>query len=471
MNARERRRKRRRLAAGAGLGIGAVLGASATAEAADFTVSNLNDSGPGSLRQAVLDSDAAPGGDRILFQSTLSGQLTVASELPITETVAILGPGANLLAISGGNSSRIFYVHPAAPSSPVSISGLTLRDASAPGSGGAILNEASHLTVDHAVITQNHAGAGDPGGGIYVGTGSLTLRNSTVSANSAYRGGGIDSLQSAPNVVTIENSTITGNQATLVGGGISFQNGLNNGAQLNIRSSTISGNIVSTGSYGGGGIFLHSGITSLVSTIVADNAAPVAPDIRTYNPAVPASASFSLVENAAGATITGGPNIFGQDPKLGVLGDNGGPTPTIGLLDGSPALDTGLSAGIALDQRGAPRPFDLQGIAATPGGDAADIGAYERNICGRTVVNRVGTLGDDTLSGTPGPDGILGLGGNDKLKGLAGKDSLCGGPGRDKLKGGKGNDTLLGQAGRDILIGGKGKDKLKGGKGRDKEVQ
>jgi hypothetical protein len=56
MSARQRRLKQRRITVGAGLGIGAALGSGGTAQAADFTVSNLNDAGPGSLRQAVLDA-------------------------------------------------------------------------------------------------------------------------------------------------------------------------------------------------------------------------------------------------------------------------------------------------------------------------------------------------------------------------------------------------------------------------------
>jgi Ca2+-binding RTX toxin-like protein len=279
--------------------------------------------------------------------------------------------------------------------------------------------------------------------------------------------------------------------------------------RLDVSNSTIAGNIVTDYvSYGGGGgVWLLRSAPSMVNTIVADNTAPTRPDIRVAYPGVPLNATFSLIENPADAAITGGPNIFGQDPKLGPLGDNGGPTPTIPLLDGSPALDAGLSAGITTDQRGAPRPFDISGIGPGAGGDNGDIGSYERNLCGGILVNRVGTAADDRLSGTPGPDGVLGLGGKDTLKGLAGNDGLCGGPGKDTLKGGAGNDQLLGDTGKDKLkggagndqlrgqagndnlrgqagndnlvggkgndnlVGGKGKDKLKGGAGKDKQVQ
>ena len=489
MSARERRRRRRKVAAGAGLGIGAALGASATAQAADYTVTNLNDSGPGSLRQALLDANANPGADRVLFQSTLTGQLTVSSELPITDAVQVLGPGAKSLTISGNDSSRIFNIHTPAKGVPVTISGLTLAHGAAAG-GAAVYSKYANLVIEDTVISRNTATANAFGGGISLSDSPLTLRASTMTGNSARGGAGIRSIANEADVLRIESSTVSGNQATYFAGGIYLNDPLGQGARLEIRGSTIAGNTVTTyASYGGGGgIFASGGVVSLVSTIVADNTAPTRPDIKAQSSTTP-NASFSLIENPADTQFTGGPNIFGQDPKLGPLADNGGPTPTEALLPGSPALDKGSSAGLTTDQRGAPRPFDLKGIGSAAGGDGADIGAYERNLCGKVVVNRVGTQGNDVLTGTAGADGILGLGGNDTLTGLAGNDALCGGPGKDKLKGGTGNDALFGQAGKDklygqagndklvggkgndLLVGGKGKDKLKGGKGKDREKQ
>src|SRR6185369_6103828 len=69
--------------------------------------------------------------------------------------------------------------------------------------------------------------------------------------------------------------------------------------------------------------------------------------------------------------------IFGLDPLLGPLQNNGGPTPTMALLPGSPAIDHGTNFGVLPDQRGRARPFDLTGIPNVPGGDGTDIGAFE----------------------------------------------------------------------------------------------
>jgi Ca2+-binding RTX toxin-like protein len=462
---------KRTVLAGTGVSLGAALGMTGSAQAADFTVSNLNDSGTGSLRQAILDANAAPGADRVLFQSTISGQITLSSELQITGATEVLGPGPDKLTISGNNNSRIFYVDipPASAGTSVTISGLKLTGGREDGGGAAIVTKYANLTVANAVISGNSAPEMGVAAGIANALGGLTVRSSTLSGNSATGpGGAIYSIHNeASPGLTIENSTIAGNSAE-TGGGVIFADFMY-ASPLNIQSSTISGNSATSTLNGAGGLLVAGGNSrTMVNTIVGDNTAPVAPDINSFE-GTTLSASFSLIENPSGALITGGPNIFGIDPKLAPLGDNGGSTPTVALLAGSPAIDKGNSSGV--DQRGAPRPFDLKGVPLAAGGNAADIGAYERVLCGKALVNEVGTAGKDKIAGTKGSDGILGLGGHDTLKGRAGKDGLCGGPGKDKLKGGAGNDLLRGEAGKDTLIGGKGKDKLKGGKGKDKEKQ
>src|SRR5215510_13143393 len=77
-------------------------------EAATFTVTNTADSGAGSLRQAILDANALGGADIIVFDSGVFSTpqtIVVTSQLPITTDLAIIGPGANLLAIDGNNAT------------------------------------------------------------------------------------------------------------------------------------------------------------------------------------------------------------------------------------------------------------------------------------------------------------------------------------------------------------------------------
>ena len=145
---------------GAGGTIGAV-------DATAFTVTNTNDSGAGSLRQAILDANAISTGDVILFSSffntsriiTLaSGQLTLTD----TATTTITGPGVSLLSVSGGDASRVFAVNLGASAA---MTGMTITHGNGQGVGG----------------------SGRDGGAIY-NAGTLTLTNSTIS-NSTTIGG------------------------------------------------------------------------------------------------------------------------------------------------------------------------------------------------------------------------------------------------------------------------------------------
>jgi predicted outer membrane repeat protein len=269
--------------------------------------------------------------------------------------------------------------------------------------------------------------------------------------------------------VTIENSTFSGNQAGDRGGAISTSSG----ATLVIGGSTISGNTAPTL---GGGIVSDSGATDpvLENTIVANNTASVGPNLRGIGGDA-FSIAFSLIEDASGAGINqAGPNVLGQDPKLGPLAANGGATPTLALTPTSPALDRGAST--RDDQRGSARPFDFPGLANAAGGNGADIGAVElagRSCAGKTESrpgSLVGTAGDDVIVGTAGADVIRGMGGKDLICAGKGRDGVSGASGNDTLRGEGGNDTLRGQGGRDRLVGGPGRDRLLGGPLRDRLI-
>ncbi len=143
------------------------------------------------------------------------------------------------------------------------------------------------------------------------------------------------------------------------------------------------------------------------------------------------------------------------DPLLGSLQDNGGPTFTHALLNGSPAIDAANpNANVLIDQRGVTRPQR----------DGFDIGAFETtdSLLG---VTRIGTSNDDSLKGGAGNDFIEGFNSQDTLEGFAGNDSLDGGDGDDMLFGGQDDDTLLGGGAQDQLFGDNGDDLLNGGQG------
>jgi predicted outer membrane repeat protein len=395
---------RREITIGAGLALGATLGVPAGANAADYLVTNTSDAFPsapaGSLRAAMATADMDPTPDRVLFQSGLSGTITLAGALPdLDYPTQIVGPGPGQITING-NGHQIMYIDPG-PGGDVAISGLTLSGGFAPVDGGAIRCYNADLTIADSVIAGNTV-SGSParGGGISIIGGNLTLLSSTLSGNTTTEdGGGIFSQNGSVNIsnstidnnhagsgfdsgggiwstgagLSIENSTFYRNSAGYRGGGIYASTT----SPATIDSTTVSNN---SAAYYGGGIWAFTSPTAptVTNTIAANNTAgSIGPDLNgDFN------AAFSLIENTSGATVNSsvpGSNIVGQDPQLGALASNGGPTRTMALPQASPAVDKGSSA-LSSDQRGLPRPVDFLAIPNATGGNGADIGAFELQL-------------------------------------------------------------------------------------------
>src|SRR5215212_1933108 len=231
------------------LGIAAL--AAPGADAATFTVTNLNDTGAGSLRAAIGSANASAGADVILFQAGLTGTIGLTTgQLDITDSVDIQGPGAATLTVSGSNSSRIFYLYYPSATIDVTISGLTVANGNA-SIGGGIVDFDENLTLDGVRIQNSHA-FGD-GGGLWADgfNMNLTIRNSTISGNVADSMGGGIYVEDTGGPLLIQDSVISGNQAGGSGGGIYFYDPDH---AVTIDRTTISGN---TAGCCGGGIFLY----------------------------------------------------------------------------------------------------------------------------------------------------------------------------------------------------------------------
>jgi hypothetical protein len=292
------------------------------------TVLNANDSGPGSLRQAL--AEACPGGT-ITFAPAMNGQTIVltSGELVLGKDLNLVGLGANRLTISGNGSSRVLYIASHSPAHNVLLTGLTIAHgngvgAIAPGSGGGIYNQ-GFLTVSNCTLNGN--AATNFGGGIYNPSGStLTVRQSTLSGNSASRyGGGIENL----GTLALHDSSLSGNTAGGAGGG-SLDN---DDGTLSVSHSTLSGNAPSTGA---GSIFnFGSDATLTVShTLLARGSS--GPNFVNSSGSV-TNEGFNLSDDtSADAIATPIPDLL-----LAPLADNGGPTRTHALLPGSPAIDAG----------------------------------------------------------------------------------------------------------------------------------
>ena len=280
-------------------------------------VTNLNDSGPGSLRQALA---IANDGDTI-DATGISGVITLTSgELLVDKSVTINGAGADVLAVDGNMASRVFMTF--FPDDTVVISGFTIRNGHVGNDGGGIDNESgATLTIINCALIGNAAGLG---GGAFNG-GMLTIANTTMSGNTAANGGA--TYNAGGGTLTITNSTVSGNSAGS-GGGM-FNIGV-----FAISNSTLSGN--SAVGFGGG--ILNTQTLEIGNTVLkaGDSGANISNNGGTVT-----SHGYNLSSDDGGGLLTGTGDQINTDPLLGALQNNGGPTFTHALLPGSPAIDAG----------------------------------------------------------------------------------------------------------------------------------
>jgi len=318
-----------------------------------IVVTNTNDNGAGSLRQALVD---ASNGDTI-DATGISGVISLTTgELLVDKSVTINGAGTDLLAVDGNATSSVFQI---GTGETVTISDLTIRNGHSGSRGGGIDNEGgSTMNITNCTVSGNTAGGGEIsgfGGGIF-NSGTLTIVNSTVSGNATVgiSGGGGGIVNSG--TLTIVNSTVTGNTATQGAG-------INNGgdaATVTITNSTFSGNAASA--YGGA--CFNAATLQIVNSTFSDNSAHffgggillIGPleigntilnrgnsgaNIDSFGEVTVASLGYNLSSDDAGGHLTGPGDQINTDPVLGPLQDNGGPTFTHALLPGSPAINAG----------------------------------------------------------------------------------------------------------------------------------
>ena len=358
----------------------------------------------GSLVFAINEANANPNpaGSLIEFstpQFRTPQTITLTSTLTLTGSagpITVVGPGAGLLTVSGGNAVRVFGIGPAVTAV---VSGLTIVGGSATngagfanrgtvtlsnssitdntssgndGEGGGIFNDGvmtiSGCTIANNMVSGNHG----LGGGVF-NDGQMTLANSTVDHNSTTGSDGLGGGIFNESTLLVSHSTISFNKAAGGKGG-----GIFNGATLTIPDSTIAHNSAESL---GGGIYTQGKLTAVNTTIaynsvldaggglyvfgapnailensiVALNSVGVAPD--DIGGTVSAGSSFNLIgiggDGGLISTVNGN-QVNVANPGLGPLADNGASTATIALLPGSPAIDKGSNAldGLATDQRG-----------------------------------------------------------------------------------------------------------------------
>ena len=249
----------------------------------------------------------------------------------------------------------------------------TVSGNSATNEGGGLFNFEGTLELTNCTFVGNTATVN--GGGLLSLNNTATLTNCTISGNTAFGGGGLYNLSGT---TTLTNCTVSGNTATDGGGLFNF-------STLSLTNCTVVGNSATKG----GGLYNYGGTTALTNSIVARQSGGVDILVNTAplggNSIV--TGNYNLIGDGSG--ISGGTgNLLGStsnpiDPHLAPLDDYGGPSPTMLLLNGSPAIHAGTTvSGVTTDQRGFP--VD----APNP-----DIGAFQVQSSYSLVVKATGDSG------------------------------------------------------------------------------
>jgi hypothetical protein len=357
----------------------------------------IDNSGTLTVSDSTISGNLAENGGGICN----GGMLTVSN-------CTIRGNGANGAEVMLGEGGGI------ANFGALTLSNSTVSGNAVIGYGGGIYNSYGGYavcTVSYSTISGNTAHPGFEGrveGGGIDNHGTFTLSNSTVSGNSVPIGvgGGIHNVRE----MTVNCSTVSGNVSDDGGAGILDQ------GNLTLTSSTISGN--SSSIAGGSGLcILDRGTVQARNTIIAGNIADYAPDLIGDL----GSLGHNLIGNTEAGSGFDPTDLLNVDPLLGPLQDNGGPTQTMALLPGSPALNAGDPAQLgAAEQRGVIRTggvnigafqasasaFVLTVAGSPTAGVPFDLTVLAVDLFGRAAVGYTGTVTfatDDPDGGVP-PD-------------------------------------------------------------------
>ena len=320
------------------IGLCIMLGGLARPAHAQSTLSVSDCSSDAQLQADVAQANSDNAGDVITF--ACSGDLKLTSTLSISGRMTLSGSGQRVT-LDGGGSLQVLSVN---SGSSLTLNTLTIAHGSAPyGQGGGLENFGT-VSISNSTFANNSASCDGSG---LENFGTVSITSSTFANNSASeRGGGLDSQEGT---VTISNSTIANNSGG-DGGGLDLWRG-----RVTISNSTVADNA-------GGGLENVTGTVSISGSILANTSGNCF------------SAGGTYIDNgynlSSGGCITSATSLQ-ANPKLGPLASNGGPTQTMALLKGSPAIDyISLALCPKTDQRGHKRPDN-------PHESACDIGAFE----------------------------------------------------------------------------------------------
>ena len=382
----------------------------------------------------LTDCEASGDGGAVAFDGAYSAQTVSLIDCVVSGNTAG-GSGGGVI-VHSFNGDTLFE-------------NTTLEDneAGAYGGGASVSFYNSDLDLRHCTISNNHA-LGGSGGGLslstYLGLGTIVA--STISGNTSTLDGGgvsaffhyqldiVDSTFSgnscegkggaldAIGEITIAGSTLSGNAAGGPGGALSSRYSI-----VHLQHATIAGN---TTDEAGGSVAVVEAAVDIEHSILANSTASPEGELSLENDAT-IDVSFSLIEEPGTVSISGSGNILGEDPLLGPLEDNDGPTLTHLPAGDSPVIDAGnpeLETPPILDQRGLPRVT----------GAVIDIGSVEGSSNGEPVAGGAGGVGGDTATAGAGDTDAGGAAGQ---PGSAGGAEIEGGSGGQREAPGAGGSA------------------------------
>jgi predicted outer membrane repeat protein len=271
--------------------------------ATTITVTNGNDSGPGSLRQALAQAND---GDTINFDPSVNIVTLTTAELVITKSITI-SASPQMVTVQRASQAPEFRIFHVMPGHSVEINGLTIFGGHITGdNGGGILNDFSTLTMAHCTVNGNaivSASSGNNFGGGIHNSGTMTLNQVIVNNNNTFfcgcgngvsSGGGISNtgtmiiiagtVQSNmgywsaggiynTGMITITGSTILNNQTGNPGHFGAYGGGIVNGGTMTIQDSTISGNRAVGGDFEGYGGGIYGNNNTITNSTITGNSA------------------------------------------------------------------------------------------------------------------------------------------------------------------------------------------------------
>lgn len=368
------------------------------ADAATLTVTNLNDSGAGSLRDQI--SLAASSGDDIVFQTSLTGTISLSSELVINKGLTITGPtGSPGVTIHGNNAVRCFHLGTVAPGSAITVTlkNLTIWRGQVSGStnGGAgirVANFQVSLALENVTISECIS-VGAPGGGIRVVNGgtlaatSCTFNGNQTSNVTSASGGGLEA-SGLGGGSTLTNCLFLSNQCYANGGGANF-----GAAVQTLINCTFSGNSTLAGN-GGGACFASgtSGTTLLGCTFNANTAVGVGGGVAFLAGGVSSTVINCTLSGNTAANGGGGLCAYALSSTSGVV------NLTNCTIEGNTATTSSNGHGIYVSAGGAAlnvtyRNCIISGTGtpqAAMSGTGATLTSQNNNICSDSTANLSG---------------------------------------------------------------------------------